>query len=166
MVVNLKILWAPWRIKYILQPKDEGCFLCKAFKEENDAENLVVYRGEKAFVVMNKYPYNNGHLLIAPYRHVPDIVDLHDDEMLEIMALTRLMVKTLRNVLKPDGFNIGLNLGRASGAGLEDHIHFHVVPRWIGDTNFMPVISETKVIPESLADTYRKILEGLKEVIK
>ena len=155
----MKILWAPWRMAYIkkFSEKDSGCFLCKAGSEKRDEENLVVFRGEHCFVIMNRYPYNNGHLLIAPYRHVGSITDLNEEESSEIMKLIKLSVEALRKEYRPDGFNVGLNLGKAAGAGLESHLHFHVVPRWVGDTNFMPVFSDTKVIPEDLRESWRRL---------
>ena len=164
----MKILYAPWRMAYIrkfCRKEESGCFLCRAAREENDSENLVVYRGESCFVILNRYPYNNGHLMIAPYRHIGDLLDLSESESSEIMKLLKISIKALRGEYKPDGFNIGVNLGRAAGAGLEDHIHFHVVPRWIGDTNFMPILSETKVVPEALKESWerlRKRFENLK----
>jgi len=157
---GMKILWAPWRMIYIRRFSSEDrseCFLCKAAREKNDEENLVVFRGETCFVIMNRFPYNNGHLMVAPYRHVGSILELREEESAEIMSLLKLSVKALSEEYKPDGYNIGLNLGRVAGAGLADHIHFHVVPRWAGDTNFMPVISETKVIPEGLEETWRRL---------
>ncbi|MCD6341350.1 MAG: HIT domain-containing protein [Thaumarchaeota archaeon] len=155
----MKILWAPWRMTYIKKvcEKNSECFLCKAAKENRDEENLVVFRGSKCFVVVNKYPYNNGHLLIAPYRHISSLLDLSEEESLEIMRILRLSIKALREEYRPEGFNVGLNLGRASGAGLEDHLHLHVVPRWTGDTNFMPIFSETKVVPELPGETWKKL---------
>lgn len=135
----------------------EKCFLCKASKESDDKENLVVFRGNTCFVILNRFPYNNGHLLVAPYRHVGDILELTESESTELMKLLKLSVRALMEEYKPDGYNIGLNLGKVAGAGLADHIHFHVVPRWLGDTNFMPVISETKVIPEGLDESWERL---------
>ena len=157
----MKILWAPWRMAYIkkFSEKNEGCFLCRAAKENDDKNNLVVFRGKTCFVILNRYPYNNGHLMIAPYRHIGSISDLDDEESREIMKLLKLSIKALKEEYKPEGFNIGLNLGKVAGAGVEDHLHFHVVPRWAGDTNFMPVISDTKVIPEALEESWRRIRE-------
>ena len=155
----MKFLYAPWRMAYIkkFSEKCSECFLCKASKEDRDAENLVVYRGEKCFAILNRYPYNNGHLMIAPYKHASRLADLDEKELTELMKLIKLSIDVLEKEYRPDGFNVGLNLGRAAGAGLEDHLHFHIVPRWIGDTNFMPVISETKVIPESFYDSWKRI---------
>jgi len=153
----MRNLWAPWRIKYIrMNKKSKGCFLCEYIKENRDRENLILYRGKKAFIIMNKYPYNNGHLMVAPYRHVKSIEDLFEEEISEIFKLLILCKKALDEEMNPNGFNIGLNIGRAAGAG-EEHLHFHIVPRWVGDTNFMPVISDTKVISQSLLELYDKL---------
>jgi len=157
-------LWAPWRIEYILSEKEEGCLFCRVISEDRDDENLILYRGEKAYIILNKYPYNNGHLMIVPYRHVPNIEDLDDDELLEICRLTTLSIKLLKHVMKPEGFNIGANIGKAAGAGIEEHFHLHIVPRWVGDTNFMPIISDTKVVVEAIKETYKKLKKGLKEI--
>lgn len=158
----MRILWAPWRMAYIrLFPsrEGEGCFLCKAAGGNDDRKNLVIFRGKTCFVILNRYPYNNGHLMVAPYRHINSLLDLNEKESIEMMNLLKLSIKALKEEYKPDGFNIGLNLGKGAGAGVEDHIHFHIVPRWIGDTNFMPVISNTKVIPETLNETWQRIKE-------
>ena len=155
----MDIIWAPWRIKYILgckDKKDNTCFLCEKPKSKNDEENYILYRGEKAFIVMNAYPYNNGHLLIAPYRHVYSIEELTDEELLEVFKLVQKSVAVIKKVMNPDGFNIGINIGRSAGAGVS-YFHVHVVPRWTGDTNFMPVLSNTKVIPEMLSETYKRL---------
>ncbi|MEM1764239.1 MAG: HIT domain-containing protein [Thermofilaceae archaeon] len=156
----MDILWAPWRMKYIEYAKiekDAECFICKAFTAADPNEHLVLFKTPRTIVVMNKYPYNTGHLLVAPARHVPDFSSLTKDELHELVEVLRESVDILKRALNPDGFNIGVNLGRVAGAGLESHLHVHVVPRWLGDTNFMPVISNTKVIPESLQDTFIKI---------
>ena len=157
----MKFLYAPWRMAYIrkFSEKSSECFLCKASKDHRDDVNLVVHRGDRCFVILNRYPYNNGHIMVAPYKHTGKISDLDDDELMEMMQLLKLSIAVLEKEYRPDGFNVGLNLGRAAGAGLEDHLHFHVVPRWIGDTNFMPVISDTKVIPESLHESWKRIRE-------
>ncbi|MBL7119595.1 MAG: HIT domain-containing protein [Dehalococcoidia bacterium] len=153
-------IWAPWRIEFILGEKPEGCILCQKPKEKDDKSGLILYRGEKNFVILNKFPYNPGHLMISPYRHVPDLEDLTDDELLEHFDLVRRSSRALRRAFNPAGFNIGLNIGKPAGAGIGDHIHTHVVPRWEGDTNFMPVLADTRVLPEALASTYDK-LKGL-----
>lgn len=161
-------LWAPWRIEYIKMPKTDKCILCELPKKPNekDRENLILYRGEKAYIILNRYPYNNGHLMIAPYRHIPSIINLSDEEALEIHQLTRLSLEILTDTMGPDGFNIGANIGKAAGAGIDEHYHLHIVPRWIGDTNYMPIISNTKILVEYLRDTYDKLKENLVKLIQ
>ena len=149
-----KTIWAPWRIEYILSDKEEGCFLCKMFEETNDRDNLLLKRGKTCAVVMNRYPYTGGHLMVTPYRHLQNLKDLNCDERAELMNLTIEAVEILKSELKPDGLNLGFNLGEAAGAGLKDHIHQHIVPRWTGDTNFMPVMSDTRVMPQALMEQY------------
>ena len=149
-----KTIWAPWRIEYILGNKEEGCFLCRMFAEESDRDNLLLRRGKTCAVVMNRYPYTSGHLMVTPYRHVENLKDLTSEERIEMMDLTIETVEILKAELKPDGLNLGYNLGGAAGAGLKDHIHQHIVPRWIGDTNFMPVLSDTRVMPQALMEQY------------
>jgi len=150
-------LWAPWRIEYILMEKATECILCQKPKQRNDASNYILYRGDKNFVIMNSFPYNPGHLMIAPYRHVANLDELSNEELHEHFEIVDRSIKVLRQVFNPGGFNLGINMGKASGAGIEDHIHTHIVPRWQGDTNFMPVVSDTKVIPEALAETYDRL---------
>ncbi len=152
-------LWAPWRMEYIRMEKPEGCILCDKPKQDCDALNLILYRGEKNFVMMNSYPYNPGHLMVAPYRHIANLEELTDEECQEHFDVISRSIRVLRQVFKPAGFNLGMNLGKVAGAGIADHIHTHIVPRWQGDTNFMPVIFDVRVLPEALAETYRK-LEG------
>ena len=150
-------LWAPWRLSYVKttddpKPSGSGCFLCD-YRDSNpslDAEHLLVLRSELSLVVLNRFPYNNGHLLIAPREHKADLRDLNDDELLETNHLLQKMLGLLEKTISPDGFNVGLNLGRVAGAGLPGHLHWHIVPRWNGDTNFMPILSEAKVIPQAL----------------
>lgn len=158
-------LWSPWRMEYI-EKADEipGCIFCVKPAEQQDTENGILRRGESAFVMMNAFPYNTGHLMIAPYKHTADLYELSDEELLEISHLVRYSVSLLKAVMKPDGFNLGVNLGRPAGAGFADHVHWHVVPRWSGDTNFMPVIGNTKVMPESLEATYEKLMRRMKEL--
>jgi len=160
-------LWAPWRIKYITSELEScECFLCEKQKEpENDDTNLVLHRGVNCYVLLNTYPYNNGHLMIAPYRHVGEFQKLTDDEMLEIMQFTRLSVDAIEKALGAQGFNIGFNLGVCAGAGCADHIHLHIVPRWGGDTNFMPVLADNKIISEALESTYEKLLPYFRDLI-
>jgi ATP adenylyltransferase len=154
-----KQLWAPWRLEYI-QSADEqpGCFLCAAAVGEDDAELLVVHRGETALVVLNKFPYASGHLLVAPRRHGVEFPDLGDAEALEIHRLAGMSIAALQEAMHPEGFNVGWNLGRVAGAGVLDHVHLHVVPRWAGDTNFMPVLADVKVLPEHLKATREKLV--------
>jgi len=154
-------LWAPWRIRYIMRKKEEGCIFCDKPQEKKDEENYILLRGKTSFVILNTYPYNNGHLMIAPYRHIASIEEMRPEESIEIMELASRMVKLLKEVMQPEGFNIGMNLGRAAGAGIEDHLHLHIVPRWVGDYNFMPLLSKTKVIPEALEESYKKLKEKL-----
>jgi ATP adenylyltransferase len=150
-------LWAPWRLEYVQNAdKQEGCVFCRAAT----GDELVVRRGERAFVLLNKFPYSSGHLLVAPYRHGLDFDDLDDDEVLEIHRLGAQGIAALRAVYEPEGFNLGWNIGRVAGAGIPDHGHLHVVPRWGGDTNFMPVLGDVKVIPEHLTATRRRVAEA------
>ena len=153
----MRQIWAPWRIEYIQMEKPEGCILCEKPRQNSDATNYILYRGDKNFVIMNSYPYNSGHLMIAPYRHIANLEELTDEELHEHIEIVSRSIKVLRQVFKPDGFNIGMNVGRIAGAGIDKHIHTHIVPRWEGDTNFMPVLSDTKVINEALAETYQKL---------
>lgn len=150
-------LWAPWRMEYIKKAKEEGCILCHKPLEESDAANYILYRGEENFIIMNSYPYNTGHLMVAPYRHVANLDEFTDEELNEHFEIVRRSVRILRQVFKPDGFNIGMNLGRIAGAGIDRHVHSHIVPRWAADTNFMPLIADTNVINEALAETYHKL---------
>ncbi len=161
-------LWATWRMPYItkIDKNDEGCIFCNKPKEDDDKKNLILYRGEHCFTIMNLYPYNNGHLMVIPYRHISDICLLDDNEAMDMMDQVRSMVAILRKVMNPEGFNTGLNLGRAGGAGIADHMHMHIVPRWSGDTNFMPVVADTRVISEHINDTYDKIYNAIKNEVK
>ncbi|HJW87244.1 MAG TPA: HIT domain-containing protein [Candidatus Brocadiaceae bacterium] len=155
-------LWAPWRIAYIQEhPKEKGCFLCNAILDNHDEKHQVVHRGKECFCILNKYPYNSGHLMIAPNQHKADISDLLDEEMAEMMKMTKNMKQLLTTIMKPEGFNIGINLGKSAGAGLLGHVHIHIVPRWNGDTNFMPVIADVKVIPQSLQELYKELKKHL-----
>jgi ATP adenylyltransferase len=152
-------LWAPWRSKYVKSKKEKGCIFCLKPKAKKDKENYIVKRGKHAFVILNIYPYNNGHAMIAPYRHVGELDKLKKEELIEIMELTQEMIRRLKKVLKPHAFNCGFNLGDVAGAGYADHLHIHIVPRWQGDTNFIPVIGDTKVIPQSLNDLYDRLIK-------
>ena len=154
----MDVLWAPWRMDYILSPKPDTCILCLSERGEDDEERLVLHRGRKAFVIMNKFPYNNGHLLVAPLRHVADLTDLDQGESAEIVWLLQQSTLILRQCSRPEGVNIGLNLGEAAGAGVREHLHFHLVPRWNGDASFMTPICQVRVIPEHLAATRNQLL--------
>jgi len=159
-----KNLWAPWRIKYIQSlSESNSCFICEARESpRDDDKNFVLWRTDKSIVILNRFPYNNGHLLIAPLRHIPDLEQASDEELLDLMKLVRESQKALTLAIKPHGFNVGMNFGRCAGAGLPDHLHIHLVPRWDGDTNFMNVCSDTDVISQSLTE----LLELLKKVSK
>ncbi len=155
-----EILWAPWRMTYIERPstgKPGTDIFADLPAENDDTKNLILYRGEVAFVILNAYPYANGHLMIAPYRQIADITELHDDELLEINQLLAKGVRWIRAAINPEAFNIGVNMGRAAGAGIPNHIHWHIVPRWNGDTGFMSTIGDVRVIPEALDQTYAKL---------
>jgi ATP adenylyltransferase len=150
-------LWAPWRLEYIRSADEQpGCVFCRAAASD-DETGLVVHRGERAFVVLNKYPYASGHLMVAPYRHVGELGGLSDEEALELHRLASTAVAVLAQTMQPQGYNLGWNLGRIAGAGVVDHVHEHVVPRWAGDTNFMPVLADVKVMPEHLDETRRRL---------
>lgn len=154
-----KILWAPWRMEYILgEKKDKGCIFCTLPKENNDKENLIIFRSKFSFVIMNKYPYNNGHLMVVPYNHVNSLEKLNEGEFIDIFNLMKRSIKALEKTFKPQGLNIGINIGKAAGAGIDTHVHVHIVPRWIGDTNFIPVFSDCKVISDYIANTYEQLL--------
>jgi ATP adenylyltransferase len=154
-------LWAPWRLEYVQSAgKQDDCFFCTAAASDDDEANLVVHRGTRAFVLLNKFPYSSGHLLVAPYRHGRNFPDLDDDEILEIHKLGAQGMDALAATYGPEGYNLGWNMGRMAGAGVPDHGHMHVVPRWGGDTNFMPVLGDVKVIPEHLATTRTKIVDA------
>jgi ATP adenylyltransferase len=151
-------LWAPWRLKYVQAcGGDTECFLCRALREGDDRANLLLARGRACAVMLNRYPYNNGHLMAFPFRHVRDLSALDPAERSEMMDLLCEATEALKIALSPDGFNVGVNLGKSAGAGLEEHLHVHVVPRWTGDTSFMPVLGGTKVIPQSLADIWDRL---------
>ena len=158
--VSEQRLWAPWRLEYIKGPKDDECIFCTKPAAGEDQETRIAHRGERCFVILNTYPYNNGHVMVAPYRHVGSLEDLDDDEAAELMALTRRALTVLRRIYEPEGFNLGVNEGKVGGAGFDEHVHQHVVPRWGGDTNFMPVIGNVRVLPESLDDSWRQISEA------
>lgn len=157
-------LWAPWRLNYILKEKPDGCVFCEKIKENDDKKNYILERGQSCFTIFNIYPYNNGHLMVVPYRHLSSIEDLTTDEFFEITQMIKRSVKALKQAMHPEGFNIGANIGRIAGAGIADHIHFHIVPRWTADTNFMPVLGNTNVIPQALNEAYDLISKALGEI--
>ena len=151
----MKQIWAPWRMEYIRMEKTEGCVLCDKPGENNDETNHILHRGAYNFVIMNMYPYNPGHLLIAPYRHIAGIDEMNTEERNEHFEIVSRCISLIKEEFNPGGLNVGINMGKVAGAGIADHVHTHVVPRWQGDTNFMPVIGETRVIPQALIETYR-----------
>jgi ATP adenylyltransferase len=153
----MKRIWSPWRVMYIRNPNPTGCIFCDKPKEDKDTDNLILLRGKLNFIIMNAFPYNPGHIMVVPYRHIGKIEDLEPDERNDHYEIVSRAVGVLREVSKTDNFNVGMNLGRVAGAGIADHIHTHIVPRWNGDNNFMPVIGETRVISESMADIYNKL---------
>jgi ATP adenylyltransferase len=151
-------VWSPWRFDYVsTAAKQTGCIFCAAVENAQQPESLIVYRAQHNFILLNRYPYNNGHLMVAPYKHLSNPEDALAEEVEEMMRLTQRAIRALREVYHPDGFNIGMNLGRYAGAGVEDHYHMHVVPRWEGDTSFMATLAETRVIPEDFATTLAKL---------
>jgi ATP adenylyltransferase len=160
----MKTLWAPWRMEYILnENKEDGCIFCLKGKE-NLEERFILYLGERALVMMNKYPYINGHLLVAPTKHVPTLDALEAEEVLSLINLVNHSLEILKKTMNPEGFNVGLNLGKVAGAGVENHLHFHLVPRWNGDTNFMTVFGDVRVIPEHMEQTHSRLLPFFKKI--
>ena len=153
----MEVLWAPWRIEYILSQKEKNCIFCPGEDRNMDEERLILYVDSTTMVMMNRYPYNNGHLLVAPVNHRPDLGHLSDQEMLTLLTRVRESTEVLKKVMNPEGFNVGLNLGKVAGAGVEEHMHFHIVPRWNGDTNVMTVLGDVRVIPEHIRETYRNL---------
>jgi ATP adenylyltransferase len=160
----MKIISAGWRMEYIEKDDDGSCIFCKKIESSSDEDNFIVRRGRLAYIIMNIYPYTTGHLMVAPYRHVGRISDLTGEESAEIIQLVAWSERLLGSALHPDGFNVGMNVGKCAGAGYPNHIHMHIVPRWQGDTNFMPVVSESKVLPETLSETYSKIMKAGHEI--
>lgn len=150
-------LFATWRMEYIVNPKHEGCIFCDFPAENRDEERYILYRGTYCFAILNLYPYNPGHMMIVPYRHTHLYESLQNEEHLEMNTISAYALRVLKQEMKPDGFNMGMNLGKTAGAGVESHIHMHIVPRWNGDNNFMPVISNTRVVPEALNFSYKKL---------
>ncbi|MEO7021482.1 MAG: HIT domain-containing protein [Ktedonobacteraceae bacterium] len=159
-------LWAPWRMAFIAPktPKSDECIFCTQPAAQRDDEHHIIYRGDLCYIMLNLYPYNNGHLMVAPYRHVGSISQLDSVMLAELMAQVQLALSVLRLVMNPDGFNMGINEGKVAGAGFAEHTHFHIVPRWNGDTNFMPVIADIKVMPEHLDNVYRQLKEAIAKV--
>lgn len=160
----MKRLWAAWRMKYITNAEQEtGCIFCNALAKADDSQNLVILRRERAFVILNKYPYTSGHLMVAPFAHQPSLELLDPASRAEMMELVSQCITALRQVYNPQGFNLGANIGQAAGAGVPGHVHIHIVPRWNGDTNFMSTVGEVRVLPESLEETYRRVSQALQE---
>jgi len=157
----MDILWTPWRMAYLQNPNQEdGCMFCLQLEKPDGEENLVLYRGRQAFVILNRFPYTNGHLMVVPIAHLPSLEDLRADQMAELMELTQRSLAMLRRVYGAGSFNLGANIGQAAGAGVADHVHLHVVPRWAGDTNFMSTLANTRVLPETLEATYRRLRQN------
>jgi ATP adenylyltransferase len=159
----MKHLWSPWRLEYLVAPRTDGCVFCHAAESEDDRQTLVLFRGERAFLILNRYPYNNGHFMVVPYAHLPSLEDLDAPTLTEMMLLLNRGLAGLRAVMCPDGFNVGVNLGHVAGAGIEEHVHIHVVPRWSGDTNFMPVVGDMRVVPQTWLQTYDDLKAALEE---
>ena len=159
----MKTVWAPWRIEYILDDKSEGCIFCRALATE---DALALYKGDRTMVVMNKFPYINGHLLVAPVRHLSGLDELNRDEMGDLLATIDQSVEILKSVMRPDGFNVGLNIGKVAGAGVEEHLHFHIVPRWFGDVNALAVFADVRVIPEHIKATFNNLKPYFKKLDK
>ena len=153
----MKQLWAPWRIEYILGPKPDTCVFCLPESTEEDEERLVLHRGGRAFVVMNRYPYNNGHIMVCPFRHVSELTELSREETHEIMDLVQLCSGILKQHFNCEGINVGLNLGKAAGAGIGEHLHFHLVPRWNGDSSFIAVMDDVRTVPQHIRETYKAL---------
>lgn len=161
-MAELERMWAPWRMEMIRAPhcKDEGCFLCTKPAQDKDRENLVLERGETCYCLMNLYPYNNCHLMVVPYRHSGEIMDLTPQELAELMCLAQRWIAIIRKAARPEGFNVGMNLGRIAGAGMAEHLHLHIVPRWGGDTNFMSVFGGSRVINQALEETWEELRQA------
>ncbi|MGL4722036.1 MAG: HIT family protein [Desulfovibrionaceae bacterium] len=155
----MEYLWAPWRMDYILRPKEGNeCIFCVSQEEmKDDEDRLILYKGNYAFIIMNKYPYNCGHIMVVPYKHTANILDITEKEYMEIYSLQRKSVQVLEKIVKPSGFNIGLNIGEIAGSGIKEHLHFHIVPRWVGDSSFLAVLADTRTVPEHIRETYIKL---------
>ncbi|MBI1861275.1 MAG: HIT domain-containing protein [Deltaproteobacteria bacterium] len=157
-------LWAPWRMEFIEGKKESGCVFCRILKEKTDRENLVLKRTPECFVILNKYPYNNAHLMVVPNEHTNDFVALKPGALNEMGRLAQAATKILQEVVRPEGFNTGMNLGHAAGAGIREHLHLHIVPRWVGDTNFLPVVGLTKSMPQHLLDSYDSLVDHFRRL--
>jgi ATP adenylyltransferase len=154
----MDVMWTPWRMGFIMGEKPKDCIFCVKPAESRDRDNFILYRGRRAFIMLNAYPYNNGHLLVIPYDHVASLEDLDAETSAELMALVQRGIRALRVHLAPNGFNVGVNIGQSAGAGIADHVHVHVVPRWVGDTNFMPIVGSVRMVPELLETTYDRLI--------
>ncbi|MBN1657631.1 MAG: HIT domain-containing protein [Anaerolineae bacterium] len=160
----MKHLWSPWRLEYLTASRKDECVFCRAIAGDDDRESLVLWRGEHTFLILNRYPYNNGHLMVVPYDHVPTFETLDAATLTELMLLMNRAVAALRKAMMPDGFNLGANLGHVAGAGVADHVHLHVVPRWAGDTNFMPIVGDMRVVPQTWWQTYDQVRAALDDL--
>ena len=160
----METLWSPWRREYIKSSANSGCIFCIANQDPSEDESrLVVYRGDENFVMLNRYPYTSGHLMVIPFEHQPNLEELDAETRAEMMELTARSMTVLRKIYNPQAFNMGANIGEAAGAGVKEHVHIHIVPRWAGDTNFMSAVAETRVLPEALEDTYERVRKGFSE---
>ncbi|MBE0409753.1 MAG: HIT domain-containing protein [Anaerolineales bacterium] len=154
----MKYIWSPWRMDYIKDPhKNDACVFCQVLEEPESVETLVVFRGKQAYLILNRFPYTSGHLMVVPYEHHSELEDLDEETRAEIMEMASRATQVLKEIYRPEGFNVGINIGEAAGAGITEHIHLHIVPRWQGDTNFMSTLGQTRVLPESLEDTYQQV---------
>lgn len=161
----MKRLWTPWRMKYLEAERPKGCVFCAKIEGDDDRANHILYRGQHACVMLNLYPYNSGHLMVIPYAHVSKPADLPMEVQVEMLTLVNKCLEVLQRAIRPEGFNIGVNLGRAAGAGIDEHVHVHAVPRWNGDTNYMAILAETRVVPELLDETYSKLKPIFDEIM-
>lgn len=160
----MKNLWAPWRMEYVVKDKSKDCIFCTLPKDKNDRATKILFRANECFAIMNIFPYNNGHIMVSPYRHISCITKLSEEEFSETNRLVQKSLEKIRTVYNPDGFNVGCNIGKVAGAGYDDHIHVHIVPRWTGDTNYMPVLADIKVHPEHLESTYDRLYPEFQKI--